>query len=360
VAKKNSTLVGALLSLSRSLGLPAWGAKLRRSSPATSGRWLRRREKVGERYSEPAPTRSKRTAAEKAPRIRAGRFAQAVRASLGALVFATPLAAVELESIGRFSWQMDAVNGVSGLVITKGGKGFVAVSDLGWRLEGTLARQGDAIAGVSVDRIDPIRSSDGYPVAARRVGDWSDAEGLAIAKDGTEYISFERWPHVWRFTRPNTNAQWIKDHPTFYDMGTNRQLEALALDPAGTLYVFPERPFSDGFPIYRLDDDRWTLTGHFPERDGFSVVGADFDREGVLYLLERKLELGIWWRSRVRRLTLDGQLDEAIWTSGRDDYTNLEGISLWYDDEGARITLVSDNNKSVGEPTEFVEFRLTE
>ncbi len=318
---------------------------------------------MGGEYPESPAARSECTSAETKTRVRHGRFTFAVRASLVALgicTAATTAGADTLTELSRFAWQFPAINGVSGLEVTDDGKRFIAVTDLGWRLEGEIARDGDAIFGVAVTAIDPIRSKDTLPVAARRVGDWSDAEGLAIASDGTEYVSFERWARVATFDGPNSPAKRIKDHPTFFELASNRQLEAIAIDSQGTIVTFPERPLESGFPIFQLKNGAWSVSGYLPEADGFSIVGADFDRGDKLYLLERKLQLGTWWRSRIRRVNLDGTEDVALWTSERDQFTNLEGISVWYDDQGLRLTLVSDNNRSTGEPTEFVEFRLTE
>jgi hypothetical protein len=49
---------------------------------------------------------------------------------------------------------------------------------------------------------------------------------------------------------------------------------------------------------------------------------------------------------------------EILWTGGRGEYYNLEGIAVWRDAEGLRITLVSDNNADRDEPTQFVEYRV--
>lgn len=266
-----------------------------------------------------------------------------------------------LELIGAFQLETETVIGVSGLEVTPDGMGFVAVADRGWWLEGQFQREGDAITAVDIERVEPIIGQDGFPVSARRVGDWSDAEGLALAPDGTAWVSFERWAHVWRFDRVYGRAQWIKDHPTFYDHADNWQLEAAAIDPSGTIYVFSEKPLPEGFPIYRLgEDDLWVIDGYLPEQDVFAIVGADFAPDGALYLLERKLVVGIWWQNRIRRVRLDGSEDVILWTGERGAFGNLEGLSVWEDERGLRLTLVSDNNGKEKAPTEFVEFRLTE
>ena len=266
-----------------------------------------------------------------------------------------------LEPIGVLDVETDSIVGVSGLEVSADGNSFVAVTDRGWWIEGRFERQGDMIAEVDIQTIEPIIGQDGFPVAARRIGDWSDAEGLALAPDGTAWVAFERWAHVWRVDRVFGTAKWIKDHPTFYDHAENWQLEAAAIAPDGTVYVFSEKPLLEGFPIYRLgEDDLWVIDGYLPEQDVFASVGADFAADGALYILERKLVVGLWWQNQIRRVRLDGTEDITLWTGERGEYGNLEGIAVWEDDQGLRLTLVSDNNGSAKEATQFVEFRLTE
>ena len=287
-----------------------------------------------------------------------------MRSSLVALILAvlpTFGSADTLEYVGQFDWDTELIVGVSGIEVTEDGQSFSAISDRGFWMSGEFQREGGAIAGVAVNEIGALLGGNGYPVAARRVGDWSDAEGLAIASDGTAWVSFERWTHVARYDQGLSGpSSWIKDHPTFFDHAENWQLEALALSPDGTLYTFSEKPLKEGFPIYRLDGASWVIDGYLPENDVFGIVGADFDENGDLYILERKLVVALWWQNQIRRVRLDGSLDEILWTGERGEFGNLEGISLWREDVGLRLTLVSDNNGELDEPTQFVEFRLTE
>lgn len=287
-----------------------------------------------------------------------------MRASPLALTLAlcpAALAADTLEPIGKYLLDTEQIAGVSGIEVMPGGDTFLAIGDRGWWIEGSFVRRGEVITDVVLDRIQPILGGDGFPVSARRVGDRSDAEGLALSPDGTAFVSFERWAHVWRYDAVFGTATGIKDHPTFYDHADNWQLEAIAIAPDGTVHVFSEKPFPEGFPIYRLGPDEvWVIDGYLPEQDVFAIVGADFAPDGSLYILERKLVVGIWWQNRVRRVRLDGTEDVVLWTGGRGEHGNLEGISVWQDEKGLRLTLVSDNNGSADTPTEFVEFRLTE
>ena len=41
-------------------------------------------------------------------------------------------------------------------------------------------------------------------------------------------------------------------------------------------------------------------------------------------------------------------------------HDNLEGISVWQDEQGLRMTLISDDNFRAFQRTEIVEYRLTD
>lgn len=278
-----------------------------------------------------------------------------------ALVLPVRLDAADIEHVGTFVWEAEVANGLSGIEIPDSGRSFVMVSDRGWYIEGRFEREDGRISGVLVDRYLPVLGQDGLPVTARRVGDWSDAEGIAILPDGTQFISFERWAHVWRYDRPGGRATYIPDHPSFSDYSDNRQLEAIAADPEGRIVVIPESTHAEtgGFPVYRLDSDGWAIAGGIERRGRFAVVGADFGPDGRLYLLERGHVLGRWWRSRIRVFDTPDGRGEVLWSTRPGAYHNLEGIAVWAEGEDLRITLVSDNNMRRSEPAQFVEFRLT-
>ena len=238
-------------------------------------------------------------------------------------------AADSLEPVGTFEWDTKAVIGLSGLEVSEDGLVFHAVGDRGWFLSGRFERQDGRISGIVLDRLLPILGNNGLPVAARRVSDWGDAEGLAMAPDGEYWISFERWAHVSRYEAPDRTGHWIKDHQAFRTFADNRQLEALALYPDGTLYTFPEQPLRDGFPIFRLDPEGWVIAGHIAQKDRFAIVGADFDASGQLYLLERKLAFGFWWQNRIRRLRVEApEAAEILWTGGMGEFNDLLQLPL--------------------------------
>ncbi len=278
-----------------------------------------------------------------------------------AAVFALLGSAATSESLthlGTYVWDTKSVVGLSGLEVSDDGTTFTAISDRGWTVSGQFTRTNDVITDLIDVTIHPIRGLDGHPVTARRVGDWSDAEGLAISPNGV-WISFERWAHVTAHDNIGATGRYIPDHPDFGRFSDNQQLEALAIHPDGTLYALPEEPLDGAFPLFRLTGRTWDIAGHMPASNGFAVVGADFTPLGQLYVLERKHLLGRFLQSRLRRVDLSDPANSVtIWQSDRDAFGNLEGLAIWHDAAGARVTMVSDNNGDVDILTQFVDFRL--
>jgi hypothetical protein len=280
-------------------------------------------------------------------------------ACIGLALSVTAAQAETLQLTGTYMWKTRSVVGLSALEVQDGGEGFVALGDRGWYISGRFTRNEGHITGVTVDRYLPILGLDGLPSPARRFGDWSDAEGLAIGPDGEMWISFERWTRVVRYTGPEDIGTLIRPHPSFTSYRDNRQLESVALHPDGTLYAFAEAPQADGFAIYRLREGQWDIAGHIVRRNRFAIVGADFDATGRLFLLERKHFLGYWWQNRIRILDVnDPDTITTLWTSGMGDYDNLEGIAVWQGGAATRLTVVSDNNGQSDETTQFLEFEL--
>lgn len=289
-------------------------------------------------------------------------FLKALCAALCLLVV-TPAAGdsgQRIEHTHTYVWTSEVVAGLSALEVAEGGAAFHAIGDRGWYVRGAFARVDDRISGVGLTELLPILGIDNLPVAARRVGDLADAEGLAIAPDGTRWISFERWTRVVRYDGPRDGGRLVPPHPSFADYADNRQLEALALHPDGTLYAFAEAPLDAGFAVYRLQDDTWEIAGHIPQRNRYAIVGADFDARGRLYLLERRHVLGLMWQSRISGLdiTRPDQIT-TLWTSRMGRFDNLEGIAAWQDGPTTRLTVVSDNNGLKPGRTQFLEFQVT-
>jgi hypothetical protein len=261
--------------------------------------------------------------------------------------------------IGDYVWSIDDPNfgGFSAIEVTDDGTGFVALSDRGHFITGTFERENGVVQGIDAGPMLPLRDMDGAVLSRAN----SDSEGLAIGPDGQLHVSFE-WMHgVRHFTAPDMPASALLTDTILADLQTNSSLEALAIAPDGALYTLPERSglATRPFPVYRLRGDVWDQPFDIPRRGSFLMSGADIGPDGRLYLLERDFT-GIGFRSRVRRFELDGSGEETILETGILTHDNLEGISVWQDSEGLRLTMISDDNFRFFQRTQIVEYRLTD
>ncbi|MCX7646264.1 MAG: esterase-like activity of phytase family protein [Rhodobacteraceae bacterium] len=267
--------------------------------------------------------------------------------------------------VGRHVWTADdpRFGGVSGLELADDGETFAAVTDRGMLLTGRLLRDGAGrLSGVDGVRIQPLRDARGAPVTGRD----ADAEGLAVAPDGTLYVSFEAEHRVWSFAGPGTPARPLPLHPDFARLQNNSGLEALAIDREGRLLTLPERSgrLDRPFPVYRLENGAWTQPFDLPRDGAWLPVGADVGPDGRLYLLERNFRGLRGFDARVSRFALGpgGPGPREVLLESRALFqNNFEGIAVWRDGDGRlRFVLVSDDNFAFPLTTELVEYRLAD
>jgi hypothetical protein len=269
------------------------------------------------------------------------------------------LAAPDTVTAIRWPSDGDGFGGWSGIDVAPDGTRFVAISDSGTATQGMLHRRDGRLAGVTAPRPDwlpPVAGDD--PALQVR-----DAEGLAIAPDGTLHVSFEADHGVATFPAGAARGHRLPVAPAFRRFRHNYGLEALALAPDGALYALPERSRAAGrpFPLYRFARGRWSVPATLPRDPGWWVTGADFGRDGALYVLERRF-LGLGFASRIRRLVppLEGLLAaETVYRSPPGRHGNLEGIGIWRDAAGRlRAVMVSDDNFNAIQRTQIVEVVL--
>ena len=285
-----------------------------------------------------------------------------IAALLGA---ALPLSADPgLRKVSNLDWRLDApwFGGFSGIEVHDGGQIATIIGDRGSLVRIRLIRRAGVMQDIALLHRRPLRNAGG---AALR-GPERDAEGLAIHRDGTASVSFEFRDHVSRLDLDSGVTRQLDTHEDFADFPHNRGLEALAVHPDGTLYALSENHAdrSGTIPLYAYSHalGRWRVSHRIP-LGGFHVpVGADFDAQGRLYVLERFLS-PLGFTSRIRRLTLDPSPGraEVLLTSAPGTYDNLEGISVWTDANGeTRLTLISDDNFLRVMRSQIVEFIVTE
>lgn len=275
-----------------------------------------------------------------------------------ALLRAVP-AYAEVTYLGSYDWRVSdrLFGGFSAIEVTTDGMEFVALTDRGSIARGTFIRDGDTITGIALGALRRLLGPTRAPLA----DDLNDSEGLAIGPDGMLYVSFEGEDGVRSFVdvdRPGSELMAARDFNAFQP---NSGLEALAIGPDGALYTLPERSglATRPFPVFRLKGGVWDQPFEITRAGAFLPVGADVGPDSRLYVLERDFT-GIGFRSRIRRFDLDGRNEETILETGLRTHDNLEGISVWQDAQGLRITLISDDNFRMFQRTEIVEYRLTE
>jgi hypothetical protein len=275
------------------------------------------------------------------------------------LALACVPAHADVSFIGSFVWKDDSplFGGWSGIEIADDGTHFVALGDRGSFVTGRLARKGDLVTGIEDVTLSPLLGPDGKPLNLTG----ADSEGLAIGKDGQLHVSFEGDHGLRRFASIAAPGTALVAPPPDAPLQTNASFEALAIGEDGALYALPERSGQPTrpFPVYRWKDGSWDVPFTIPRRGAFLVSGADIGPDGRLYLLERDF-VGVGFRSRVRRFDMAGGSEETLLETGLGRHDNLEGISIWRDVRGLRMTLISDDNFRFFQRTEIVEYRITD
>lgn len=269
----------------------------------------------------------------------------------------------EMTLIGSYTWTERGPDfgGFSGIDLTPDGEGFVAVADAGRIVTGRLIRDKGLVTGVHTDHNTPLRDDDGSDLDRYE----HDAEGIALRSNGRIYVSFEGVHRVWTYRDPESEAAWMPRHKDFRRFQDNSALEALAIGPDNTLYTLPERSgrMERPFPVYRYAKGNWTQAFTIPRRGKFLPVGADFGPDGRFYLLERTVKVPFGFKTRIRSFQVDGDRigdERELLSTAAGLHDNLEGIAVWQDTGGIRVTLISDDNFNWFQKTEIVEYRLTD
>lgn len=286
-----------------------------------------------------------------------------IAAALSCLACAASAGAVQVDYVGTHVWrEQDAgFGGFSGLELSQDGSRYWALSDRAVLRWGSIERdEAGRIRGMTTAGQARLQDSEGKPL---QPGWRGDSEGLAVAADGAIYVSFEGLNRVARYDDPDAPATRLPAPDAFAEWTVNAGLEALAITEDGTLLTLPERSGAHErpFPIWRFRDGVWDQPWSLPRTDRWLPVGADIGPDGRFYLLERDFLGVLGFASRVRRFTLteDGlQSPELLLQTAPMQYDNLEGIAVWRDAQGLRLTMISDDNFLLLQRTELVEYRL--
>ena len=177
-----------------------------------------------------------------------------------------------------------AHGGLSAIMLDPDGGSLTAVSDRGMFFEGVLERD-------ATGRLIRVRDADKWramdPDGTGLFGGGSDMEGIAPLSGGF-VVSLEGRNALWLFSMPGARPVSLPVPDAFADLQQNSGIEALASDPAGTLYAIPERSGDEArpFPVYRLRDGDWDTELAVPRDPPFLPTGAAKKRDLVSPLLQ--------------------------------------------------------------------------
>ncbi len=267
----------------------------------------------------------------------------------------------EARLLSQTNWAYDSpeFGGYSGLELSEDGTSLTALTDRGIAIiTANLDRTDGIITAITDAKIMQMPDTNG-----KIREQWADSEGLAIAPDGTLYVSAEGPDHsVFAFAPDTRKADRLPRHPAFANLQGNSSLEALAIGPDGALYTLPERSgrFTRPFPVYRFANGTWDIAFGITRIGNHLAVGADIGPDGRFYLLERHFT-GLGFQSRVRRFALDGSDEVTLLETANGTHDNLEGISVWRDtNDQLRMTLISDDNFKFFQRTQIVEYQISD
>ena len=265
--------------------------------------------------------------------------------------------------LDAFHWTMDdpRFGGFSGIEVAENGRDIIALSDKGAYTTAQITRD-DAgrITSITAKPVKPLQGPDGN---ALKPG-MSDSEGIALAADGSIYISVEGRARVLHYRKLHDIPKTLPIAGDFKKLQRNSALEALAIDAAGVIYTIPERSGAEDkpFPVYRFKAGKWDKRLQIPRSENYLPVGADFGPDGKFYLLERDFRGLAGFSSRLRRFTLGAKgfdNGETLLETPVGLYDNLEGVSVWRDATGhLTATMISDDNFKFFLRSQIVEYQL--
>lgn len=253
-----------------------------------------------------------------------------------------------------------AFGGFSAIDVSADGESFVALTDRGHITRGRFIRKDGVITQIAHGKLKKLTSPRGDPLS----GIWTDSEGLAVAADGTIYVSFEIRHRIVKYVPGQVKGRDLPKNPATRKMVANSALEALAVQPDGAVLVIPEGNGSQKtpHPVYRLRPGatRWEKPFSIPRYRPYVPVGADVGPDGRLYVLERHLSSIFGFTNRVRRFDMTGDSltnETVLLQTEVGAHDNLEGLAVWRDQDGLiRLTMVSDDNFKFFQVMEIVEY----
>ncbi|OHV82065.1 esterase-like activity of phytase family protein [Rhizobium sp. LCM 4573] len=283
----------------------------------------------------------------------------------------------KLEFLGGIDFRSSdsRVGGISGIRFRADGHSFVAVSDNGDWITGSIVRNADGrLAGLSEVRATPMIDARGYRKISKSE---MDAEGLALRQDEA-IVSYEGRHRIDVYPDPGFQASRPSKSMDFVipreELRGNGGLETVVVAPvegplAGAVVTIAERSIDTDGNLFAAVLEG-PLKGIFKvaRHDPFDVTDGAFLPNGDLLLLERSFTFTSGVGMRLRRIKGDSirpgaLVDGEVLLQADMGYTidNMEGLDIIEGPDGStRIVLVSDDNTSFLQRNLILEFRLTD
>lgn len=251
--------------------------------------------------------------------------------------------------------------GLSGLAVFAGGTGFVAVTDAGDWIAGSLSWDQGRPAAVEDARMMPLRDSAGVPLSGK---ERSDAEEVAAAPGGGWLVAFERRHRLLAYAAPGSRG--VPAFPAFDTVGLapNRGIEAMTFLADGTLFALSEGRAADApHAAWLVGNDR-AVPFEYPMGEFFLPTAAAPLPGGGVLVLERGYSriAGVkvrFVRIDAPRAGVPAQPREIARLEPPMTVDNFEALAVWRAPGGETMLLVaSDDNFSPRQRTLLLAFAL--
>lgn len=252
--------------------------------------------------------------------------------------------------------------GWSGLLLDDEAKTFLALSDSGVWMSGSLTYVGRRLSGVRNARLGPLLDRSGRPLPHRRD---RDSESIALEagtlEHGSVMIGFEGRHRIERYElNPNGIAAGntaLRIPPLARRMDPNKGFEALTIMKGGPYQGWPVA-FSERLydPERNLTGWLWTKTGprtlHLKNVGDFDITDLASLPDGTLFVLERRFRWLEGVKMRLMRIAPDAlapdrtiEGETLIQADMNDNIDNMEGLATTRLKTGdILLTMISDDN----------------
>lgn len=261
--------------------------------------------------------------------------------------------------------------GLSGLIVSSDGETFLAVSDKGHWVRGSLGYEGEELSNVFNVELAPLLDPDGASVTDKV---WADAEALTGRIDGKVLVAFERNHRVWAFDLA-VNSFAARPSPvampaSVLQIPSNGGLEAVAtLDNGTTIIAFSERGLTDqGHILGWLHGTEISEELSLAANEPYNPTDLARLPSGDLLVLERRFSLVGGVGMALRRIKADNIQSQSVIEAEMlaelsAPYTvdNMEGMAVRQTQDGRTlIYVVSDDNYNPLQRTLLMMFELND